>query len=200
MSSTPSYKVTCGTDIQVDLAVATSNAVSTTTFHAVFIFFILLLTMIFAHFLIRLCMVTLRTQHRSCLRKRRPPIHTYTPEDLEVNFPQVHVEASQQLSRSPLRFIRIHREESIHDDNNTTSDGAVALPPPAYGWWRGSVRIDPEDLRYHHVDHSELQQQTRSLVFAGTGHAPPSYTSDPEEGEPAFTSERVNARDGVRNV
>lgn len=193
------------TDTHIDLAVATSNAVSTTTFHAVFIFFILLLTMIFAHFLIRLCMVTLRTQRRPCLRKRRPPIHTYTPDDLEASLPQVHMEASQPLSRSPLRFIRIRDEGSIHEDSNTASDGTVALPPPAYGWWRGSVRIDPEDLRYQNVDHSELQQQTRSLVFAGTGHAPPSYTSDPEEGVPArpaplFTRERIIERDGGRNV
>ena len=150
-------------------------------------------------------MVTLRTQRRSCLKKRRLPIHTYTPDDLEASLPEVHMEASQPLSRSPLRFIRIRDEESIHQDNTTASDGTVTLPPPAYGWWRGSVRIDPEDLRYQNVDHSELQQQTRSLVFAGTGHAPPSYTSDPEEGgvaRPAalFTGERIIARDGGRDV
>ena len=62
------------------------------------------------------------------------------------------------------------------------------------------MRVDPEDFRYQDSDRSDLQQRTRSLVFAGSGHAPPRYSSrDPELGverpAPLFCGGR-----GVRDV
>lgn len=82
----------------------------------------------------------------------------------------------------------------------------LAVPPPAYGWWRGSIRVDPEDLRHLDPDRSELQQQTRSLIFAGSGQRPPSYTSDPLNDEverpvPLFHAPQAPVRDSeVREV
>ncbi|KAL9128475.1 MAG: hypothetical protein Q9217_002853 [Psora testacea] len=142
------------------LALATSNIVPTTTFHAVFIFFILLLTMVFAHFLIRLCMLSSRLRPSKHVRKSRryrlrnasTPIRLTQPRDEEEGLDSI-------------------------DNDSVDTEKDLPAPPPAYGWWRGSVRVDPEDIRYHDPDQSDLQQTTRSLVFAGSGHAPPSYTT-----------------------
>lgn len=178
---------------------ATANAVPTTAFHVTFIFCIIVLTMIFAHFLIRLCMLTLhkRPQNMSnskvlSSRRRRRHRHRHrhrTQPDLEEGL-VTHDVTHDGGNREPLCY-----GESDHADQR------LPLPPPAYGWWRGSVRVDPEDLR-HYDDQSELQQQTRGLVFAGSGQRPPSYTSDPlnieaERPAPLFQAQRDPARNHV---
>ncbi|KAL9101275.1 MAG: hypothetical protein Q9163_003447 [Psora crenata] len=174
--------------LDIDLALATSNVVPTATFHAVFIFFILLLTMIFAHFLIRLCMLSSRLGANITHKKAR----SY----------RAHA------TRPPIRLIQSRDEEEALPSNDRVSvdtDKDLPPPPPAYGWWRGSVRVDPEDIRYHDPDQTNLQQRTRNLVFAGSGHAPPSYTSQEElsvvRPAPLFNGVRGFRReDRVRDV
>ena len=91
-------------------------------------------------------------------------------------------------------------EASINGRESVDTDKDLPAPPPAYGWWRGSVRIDPEDVRYRNLEQSDLQQETRSLVFAGSGHRPPSYTSDPVDdvAEPARPPPLSCGRRGLR--
>ena len=140
---------------------ATANAVPTTAFHVTFIFCIVVLTMIFAHFLIRLCMLTIRAQ--PAYARQKPMLRSQGRRHRR----RPDVETGSSMGRT--------HDEGIRTSNDT------APAPPAYGWWRGSVRIDPEEIRYHDPDESELHQHTRSLVFAGSGQRPPSYTSDPIE-------------------
>lgn len=153
---------------------ATANAVPTTAFHVTFIFCIIVLTMVFAHFLVRLCMLTLRDQPDWARQKSVFPTrfrHQDRPRDLETGLHQpapLAKTASSYPEISDLEISRALRENTV--------------APPAYGWWRGSVRIDPEEMhRFHDPDQSELHQHTRSLVFAGSGQRPPSYSSDPLE-------------------
>ena len=204
----------------VDLAIATSNVVSTTTFHAVFIFFILLLTMIFAHFLIRLCMLSFcpnrrlsqkktahthhhRNHHRQCHHQHHHHHHHHRRRHRHPHGLQSH----PPNSPAPI-FLLQDEEASLEGRESIDTDKNIPAPPPAYGWWRGSVRIDPQDLRCQNIEHSDLQQQTRSLVFAGSGHSPPSYTSGPLETSlhvesarpaPLFSRERLRGG-GLRDV
>ena len=173
--------------LPLDLAIATSNAVPTTTFHAIFILFILLLTMIFAHFLIRLCMLSFRAQPGAQTQTKKA--HTHPHKHPHGRHRHHHhrrhrhphgLQSHPPNSPSPI-FLLQDEEASMEGRESVETDKDIAAPPPAYGWWRGSVRIDPEDLRYQNVEQSDLQQQTRSLVFAGSGHSPPSYTSGPLE-------------------
>ena len=160
-----------------DLAMATANAVPTTAFHVTFIFCVIVLTMVFAHFLIRLCMLTMRerprkTTYLSALSQRRRPHRQHRHRRKQID-----LEAGSTIHR-PMTGNpgNLDRTSSRNTDD---PEHGLTIPPPAYGWWRGSVRVDPEDLRHFDPDRSELQQQTRSLIFAGSGQRPPSYTSDP---------------------
>lgn len=111
----------------LDLALAVSSSVTSQTFHVVMIVFILALTMIFCHFLIRLCMMSFRLH----LRGRR---------QIE-RVPSVADEEDYAQPEIPIPVILARDEElGLH---NTSSDNdsvrPVQHPPPAYGLWRSSV-------------------------------------------------------------
>ena len=97
-------------------------------------------------------------------------------------------------------------QERPYSSESGGIDKDLPAPPPAYGWWRGSIRVDPGDIRYYNPDHDALHEQARSLVFAGSGHRPPSYTSDemvrePDRPAPLFNAHRVPVREhAVRDV
>lgn len=154
--------------------------------------------MIFAHYLIRLCMLTLRAQPD--FARRKPVLHGHRRRhrrrhDLEAGL------------RDPIYTSRLDAQERPQSAESVIAGRDLPAPPPAYGWWRGSVRVDAEDIRYYQPDRNDLHQQTRSLIFAGSGHRPPSYTSDnpleveAERPAPLFNAQRVPKRENaVRDV
>ncbi|KAK3173661.1 hypothetical protein OEA41_006993 [Lepraria neglecta] len=155
------------------LALATSNALRGATFHAVFIFFILVLVIIFSHYLIRLCMLAFHTEKRFGHHRKRMQWHS----DEEAGF------------AAPSEPIRV---TMVQDEEYPISEGVEEVveeeerelppPPPAYGLWRSSVRADPNLIHWQSIgqpDVPDLQQEARALILAGSGHRPPSYT--PEE-------------------
>ncbi|OCL08725.1 hypothetical protein AOQ84DRAFT_406096 [Glonium stellatum] len=106
--------------------------------HVLFILVILCTTIFFCHSLIRLCMLALHPP------SDHPRIPSMTgPEGF-----------------TPVRPIRVHlaRDEEIAVGSR---DGAgdpekevstVAMPPPAYGLWRCSVRVNPDLLHWQRAD------------------------------------------------
>lgn len=74
-------------------------------------------------------------------------------------------------------------DEEILTENNGASREKVTPLPPAYGLWRGSVRINPNLLYWHRVDinTSSLPQHANEAQGLGSKvplPRPPSYTSD----------------------
>ncbi|KAF2735723.1 hypothetical protein EJ04DRAFT_434341 [Polyplosphaeria fusca] len=108
--------------------------------HVLFIMIILATTIFFCHSLIRLCMLALH-----------PPPDT--PHIPSMTGPD---------GFHPVRPIRVHlaRDEELADDSDSPENPAddaeklkVAPPPPAYGLWRSSVRVDPNLLHWQRVEH-----------------------------------------------
>ncbi|KAL2042140.1 hypothetical protein N7G274_005328 [Stereocaulon virgatum] len=158
------------------LALATSNALRGATFHAVFIFFILLLTIIFSHYLVRLCMLAFHAEKRFGHRRK----DMQWPTDEEAGYAQ---------PPTPIRVTML-QDEGLHvvgsegHDQETDEERELPPPPPAYGLWRNSVRADPNLIHWQSIGHAspppipDLQTQARALILAGSGHRPPSYTSE----------------------
>ncbi|KKK16988.1 hypothetical protein ARAM_004948 [Aspergillus rambellii] len=73
-------------------------------------------------------------------------------------------------------------DEEIFAESHVPSREKVTVPPPAYGLWRSSVRINPDLLYWQRVEgHPPLPE---SFNRAGNSYGkpriprPPSYTSD----------------------
>ncbi|MCJ1476356.1 hypothetical protein MMC13_005022 [Lambiella insularis] len=143
----------------VFLALAMSNSVAGEEFHIVLILFLLFFAVFFCHSLIRLCMLALKKKERGSTR-------ITTDEMSSVGFAH---------PAEPIRVVLARDEElGIGDE---LADGVKDLPspPPAYGLWRGSVRIDPNLLRWQRaeaVPHLPVFAQWSSV------NRPPSYMSD----------------------
>ncbi|KAL9133130.1 MAG: hypothetical protein Q9175_005690 [Cornicularia normoerica] len=152
------------------LALAISESFHGATFHGVFISFILVLTILFCHCLIRLCMLAFEPRTRFP-RKCQSPL-------------DAGEEAEFEQPRQPIPVVLARDEElGLHDDNggaeDEDTDKALPPPPPAYGLWRNSVRADPNLIHWQVVGYNNVvQQEARKMIFAGTGHRPPSYTSN----------------------
>lgn len=112
---------------RLDLALAISKSVQGQTFHVVFIVFILVLTMIFCHFLIRLSMLSLRLRIRGHRQIRQPP----TMAD----------EEAYAQPETPIPVILARDEELGRNDTGSEDEviRPIQQPPPAYGLWRSSV-------------------------------------------------------------
>ncbi|KAM0797849.1 hypothetical protein BDR22DRAFT_891896 [Usnea florida] len=153
------------------LALAISESFRGATFHGVFIFFIIVLTIFFCHYLIRLCMLAFQPRIRFARKCQSPP--------------NAGEDAGFAQPREPIPVVLARDEElGLHNDNNggvedEDADEVLPPPPPAYGLWRNSVRADPNLIHWQVVGHhDDVQQEAREMIFAGTGHRPPSYTSD----------------------
>ncbi|KAL4972722.1 hypothetical protein BDW66DRAFT_162684 [Aspergillus desertorum] len=69
----------------------------------------------------------------------------------------------------PIHVIMAGDEERFPGSHSTGTAVKVATPPPAYGLWRNSVRLDPSLLHWQIVENSSRKAQ---------GRRPPSYMSD----------------------
>ena len=104
--------------------------------------------------------------------------------------------------------VRLARDDELDSDNDMMDLEAGDIekevlppPPPAYGLWRSSVRVDPNLLHWQRVEDSRAQSaismprsRNGSVVAASTHDAP---ASAPAEGPrpPSYVSE-----DGVSYI
>jgi hypothetical protein len=122
------------------------------------ILFLLLFTIIFAHSTIRLCMLThtTRVQNQRERRRQRPILEDYSYPD------------------EPVRVVLAIDEEMGYGVGDADPDEKdLPPPPPAYGLWRGSVRIDPALVRWQRAGHTALTTREDE-----NGQRPPSYIHD----------------------
>ena len=163
---------------------------------------VLATTIFFCHSLIRLCMLILHP----------PPVDASQPSVPNMVGPE---------GFNPVRPIRVHlaRDEELADANYESDEDddplnrqditrdideekGLKLPPPAYGLWRSSVRVDPNLLHWQRVEdpssplpppglrgsalHSSAMSRprngsvssVRSTPDASEGPRPPSYASE----------------------
>ncbi|WEW59873.1 hypothetical protein PRK78_005354 [Emydomyces testavorans] len=81
----------------------------------------------------------------------------------------------------PVRFAR-DEEIASGDTETNTRNHHITCPPPAYGLWRGSMRIDPNMIYWQRVDRRTSEGAVNSSPIAETrpptANRPPSYISD----------------------
>ncbi|KAK3202034.1 hypothetical protein GRF29_164g1518961 [Pseudopithomyces chartarum] len=129
-----------------DLSLALTRSALGQEIHILFIMILLATTIFFAHSLLRLCMLLLRPA---------PPAPPSLPNMMsEEGF-------------NPVTPIRVHlaRDEDLErgvdasEDDEWDESGEkeeVKMPPPAYGLWRSSVRVDPNLLHWRKVEEEGL--------------------------------------------
>ncbi|PYH91289.1 hypothetical protein BO71DRAFT_433041 [Aspergillus ellipticus CBS 707.79] len=149
--------------VAIYLAFAASRTTLGRELKILLIFMILILGIVFCHSLTRFLMVILR----------RP--------DSDVATNRIPSRAGPAGYAQPARPIHVilAGDEDVAESQNTVRE-KVAAPPPAYGLWRSSVRINPDLLYWQRVENS--RQQLKSIDRRESNKAriprPPSYTSD----------------------
>lgn len=140
--------------VAVYCALSVSKATLDRELHILLIFMVMILVVLFGHSLIRFCMVALRRPRSSVAENRIPS------REGPVGYAQLE---------HPIPVIVPGDEESLIGEK-------PAAPPPAYGLWRSSVRINPDLLYWRRVSGAPL---ARNTINEDPGeHRPPSYVSD----------------------
>jgi hypothetical protein len=124
------------TNSPTDLAIALTNKDIGQEIHILFILVLLSITIFFCHSLIRLCMLVLNPPRET---ERQPVPNLTAPEGFQPIVPIP---------------VRLARDDELDSDNDMADLEAGDIekeilppPPPAYGLWRSSVRVDP-NLRH----------------------------------------------------
>lgn len=150
------------------------------------------ITIFFCHSLIRLCMLMLNPPREE---PRRAVPNLSAPEGFQ---PVVPIP------------VRLARDDDLDSDSDLEAGGdpekeVLPPPPPAYGLWRSSVRVDPNLLHWQRVDSNRaesaisLPRSRNGSVVAASTHDPSTalVLARPHEGPrpPSYVSE-----DGVSYI
>ncbi|EAU38618.1 conserved hypothetical protein [Aspergillus terreus NIH2624] len=147
-----------------DLAFAISGSPLEEELHILLIFMILILSIVWCHSLIRFSLAVLRGPATNRIPSRAGPNGYAQPE-------------------RPIPVTFIADEEMMTGGNGEVRE-KVTAPPPAYGLWRSTVRINPDLLYWQRVDESTSRSAPHSNSIGEdsgskpTSPRPPSYTSD----------------------
>ncbi|KAL2009322.1 hypothetical protein VTN00DRAFT_7516 [Thermoascus crustaceus] len=163
--------VSCGIAglvLSIVLAVYLAFAVAKSTvgqeFHVLLILLIMIFTIFFCHSILRLAMMLLRGPRDEYASNRVPsrvgPMGYAQPE-------------------RPIHVV-LARDEEIAADGVEAGREKVMPPPPAYGLWRSSVRINPNLLYWQRVEPMPKvnEENGHGESRPDTANRPPSYTSD----------------------
>ncbi|APA07538.1 hypothetical protein sscle_03g023080 [Sclerotinia sclerotiorum 1980 UF-70] len=141
------------------LALALSNKEETQEFHILLIMIILIVTIFFCHSLIRLCMMVIS-----------PPIEG---ERDPQRLPSMVGPGGYAETSVPIRVALARDEEAAGIESQATK-----VPPPAYGLWRESVRVDPNRIFWQRNEAALNRPISRISERSSMGNRPPSYMSD----------------------
>ncbi|KAI9039234.1 uncharacterized protein KD926_009775 [Aspergillus affinis] len=149
------------------LAFAVSHSNLGRELHILLVFMILILAIVLCHSLIRFIMVVLRD-----------------PRTLATNrIPSRSGPTGYAQPERPIPVVLANDEEALAESQGPSRE-KVTVPPPAYGLWRSSVRINPDLLYWQKVNqeaHPMSKRMSRSEQPSNaktTTPRPPSYTSD----------------------
>ncbi|KAB8290710.1 hypothetical protein EYC80_008349 [Monilinia laxa] len=145
--------------LTIYLALALSNKDQTQEFHVLLILIILIITIFFCHSLIRLCMMIINPPTEGEPNPRRLP---------SMVGPGGYAETSV-----PIQVALARDEEAAGIESQATK-----LPPPAYGLWRESVRVDPNRIFWQRNEAALNRSISRVSERPTTANRPPSYISD----------------------
>ncbi|ODH41772.1 hypothetical protein ACO22_01350 [Paracoccidioides brasiliensis] len=137
-------------------------------FHVVLILVLMLLVIYFSHSFIRFLMIAWR---------QAPPYVLHMGE-------RVGTSGYAQPDR-PIPVILARDEEDVmgmdvHANNATGSNNSngPTLPPPAYGLWKSSVKINPNLVHWQRREEADVQRSTEVNSANDVPNRPPSYVSD----------------------
>lgn len=170
-----------------DLSMVLNQHPLASPFHIVFLVSMLAAVILFSHSAVRLCMLVTRKHKHSTQGQKRhigryarerlhspPPVPTSRSEEFVPETPiQVHVAGDSPTPQVPVEPMPAPRSESPNAAFGKEV-GGLHYPPPAYGWWRGSVRADPNLLHWQRVE----DRYGRDAAAKERGEAPPGYISD----------------------
>ncbi|KAJ4990966.1 hypothetical protein SVAN01_03537 [Stagonosporopsis vannaccii] len=154
------------TVLTIYLAIALTNKDIGQEIHILFILLLLSITIFFCHSLIRLCMLLLNPPREIS----RAPVPNLTAS-----------EGFQPVVPIP---VRLARDDDLDSDTDLEAGGdlekeVLPPPPPAYGLWRSSVRVDPNLLHWQRVEENRAQSaislprsRNGSVVAASTHDVP----------------------------
>ncbi|KAL1963231.1 hypothetical protein VTN77DRAFT_8556 [Rasamsonia byssochlamydoides] len=138
------------------------NSVEGQEFHILLILLIMIFTIFFCHSLARTCMLVTRAAKHGSTLDRVPstvgPLGYAQPE-------------------RPIPIV-LARDEEIAAEGQGDGQAKVIPPPPAYGLWRGSVRINPDLIFWQRVDEPMSKTSESEQRRPSTATRPPSYASD----------------------
>ncbi|EDN91565.1 hypothetical protein SS1G_00968 [Sclerotinia sclerotiorum 1980 UF-70] len=117
------------------------------------------LTIFFCHSLIRLCMMVIS-----------PPIEG---ERDPQRLPSMVGPGGYAETSVPIRVALARDEEAAGIESQATK-----VPPPAYGLWRESVRVDPNRIFWQRNEAALNRPISRISERSSMGNRPPSYMSD----------------------
>ncbi|KAL5366324.1 hypothetical protein BJX96DRAFT_31359 [Aspergillus floccosus] len=146
------------------LAFAISGSPLEGELHILLIFMILILSIVWCHSLIRFSLAVLRGPATNRIPSRAGPNGYAQPE-----------------RPIPVTFFA---DEEMTTGGNGEVREKITAPPPAYGLWRSTVRINPDLLYWQRVDESASRSAPHSNGMGEdsgskpTSPRPPSYTSD----------------------
>ncbi|PGG98812.1 hypothetical protein GX51_06608 [Blastomyces parvus] len=151
------------------LALSLSHTVDKRDFHIVFILALIILVIYFCHSFIRFLMLVWRS----------PPPHPphAAPRTVSTR------EYAQPVQPIPVILARDEEIMTETDANNPSGRdgnvGGLAPPPPAYGLWRDSVKINPNFVHWRRRELTDPQRRGAESENLNDGpHRPPSYISD----------------------
>ncbi|PGH16944.1 hypothetical protein AJ80_05012 [Polytolypa hystricis UAMH7299] len=152
------------------LALAVSSSVAGREFHVILILVLMLLTIYFCHSLIRFLMLVSR------------PIPDYqTSQGLAPRIGSIGYAHPQH----PIPVVFARDEEMLAEVNEngaiSQSQPPMAAPPPAYGLWRSSVKINPNLVHWQRNNHQRRDAPgdiNDTDERPATVNRPPSYVTE----------------------
>ncbi|EXJ92570.1 hypothetical protein A1O3_01122 [Capronia epimyces CBS 606.96] len=182
------FGVTLLIALVIYLALAVTGVARNTMFHVLSILLILTLFGIFCHQLIRMFMLMRRprrSRHRTGYKSRHAHAHargqTSTRTRRAAGPPAGPVE--ELPPEKPIQVF-MEADDSLGADVDVEAVGSepsIRLPPPVYGNFRTSRRMNPDFVHLKHVPPSPLTptyEEAVSQVRRAMGYRPPSYISE----------------------
>ncbi|KAJ9609003.1 hypothetical protein H2200_006774 [Cladophialophora chaetospira] len=175
------FGVTLLVALVIYLVLAATGIAKNTMFHVISILFLLSLTGVFVHQLLRMFILIRRprrSRHRTAHGSRRG--HT-----------RGQTRTTRQRTRKPIepehvpeKPIPIHMTSDTGFGPDVEAHPIVQPPPPVYGNFRGSMRIDPNLVHWKEVQTKNpspltpTYDEAMSQVHQTMGYRPPSYLSE----------------------